>query len=177
MGVMRTAPYDSAMDATISLVSAVVAIFGACLAFWSNHDERRRRQREQASQVSGWVAPQAGAAEWQARIRNRSTLPVYNVRTVFHEMEKLPDAPNAGFGWRSVDLGVPASRESTICVLPPETDGDVPVHEEFKWLYSSPTDRTCVVSISFTDAARHHWEGDEHGVLRRATESREVRTA
>jgi hypothetical protein len=167
MEFLLTAPYDSAMGAAnvISLVSAVVAIFVACLAFRSNQDEQRRRRREQASLVSGWVARHDGAAEWQARIRNKSALPVYNVRTVFHEMEKLPDAPNAGFGWRDAGSAVPAPRESTICILPPEMDRDVPVPEKFKWLYDNPTDRTCVVSISFTDAAGRYWERNEHGIL------------
>jgi hypothetical protein len=142
MEVLPVAPYDSSMDTAnaISLVAAVAAVFAACFTFWSIHDDRRRRRREQASQVSGWVARKNDAAEWQALIRNQSALPVYNVRTVFHEMEKLPNAPNAGFGWRDAGLPVPAPRESIICILPPETDRDVPVPDEFKQLHGNPND-------------------------------------
>ena len=155
----------------ISIVSAVVAIFVACLAFRSNHDEHRRRLREQASQVSGWVARQSDAAGWQTRIRDKSALPVFNVRTIFHEMEKLPSAPKTGFGWRNAGPAVPAPRIDHLR-LPPEADRDVSIPEEFKWLDGNPTDRTCVVSISFTDAAGHYWERDEHGILRQASEPR-----
>jgi hypothetical protein len=178
MEVSTTAPYDSIMDATnvISLVAAAAAVLAAGFTFWSINDERRRRRREQASLVSGWVTRKGNTSEWQALIRNQSALPVYNVRTLFHEMEKLPNAPNAGFGWRAAGLAVPAPRESTICVLPPEMDRDVAVPEEFKWLYDNPTDRTCVVSISFTDAAGHYWERNEHGILRQASALRESGT-
>jgi hypothetical protein len=157
----------------ISLVAAVAAVLAACFTFWSIHDDRRRRRREQASQVSGWVARKNDAAEWQALVRNQSALPVYNVRTVFHEMEKLPNAPNAGFGWRDVAPAVRAPRESIICVLPPETDRDVPVPNEFKRLHGNPNDRTCIVSISFTDAAGRYWERNEHGILRQVSAFRE----
>lgn len=165
--VTTTAPYDSAMDVTnvISLVAAVSAISAACFAFWSIYDDQRLRRREQANLVSGWVGRTDNAPEWYAIIRNQSALPVYNVRTLFREMEKLPNAPNAGFGWRDAGPAVQAPRGSTIRILPPETDRDVTVPPEFKWHYKNPTDRTCVVSISFTGAAGHDWQRNEHGML------------
>lgn len=78
-----------------------------------------------------------------------------------------------GFGWRDAGPAVPAPRESTICVLPPETDRDLSVPEEFKRLYGNLNDRTCIVSISFTDATGHYWERNEHGILRQASALRQ----
>jgi hypothetical protein len=87
----------------VSLVSAVAAAGSAGFAYWSIHDDRKRRRREQATKVSGWVAREHGDSPWQARIRNHSDLPVYDVRVCFHEMERLAHSPAVGSAWRVAD--------------------------------------------------------------------------
>jgi hypothetical protein len=132
-------------------------------------EDRDRRLQEQAAKVSGWVAREDSGARWQARIRNQSGLPVYNVRTTFHEMKRRTPAPEVGPAWDVVDT-VEAPRDFVICVLPPDDNRDVPVPQKVREEFGRVSDRTCVISITFTDAAGNHWGRNEHGILRQIPE-------
>lgn len=91
--------------------------------------------------MSGWMHEEGKT--WQARVRNGSPLPVYDLRVSFHQMVKAEIAPVEGPAWRSAD-SVLAPRESTVCVFPPDTDRDIPLPEEYAKRFTSATDRTCV---------------------------------
>jgi len=162
----------SLIDATIlttiaTVVLAVGAIVTGLFAYFGLHAQAAEGRR-QAVTVSGWMYEEG--TTWQARVRNGSPLPVYDLRVRFHRMEKAEHAPVAGPAWRSAD-SVLAPRESTVCVFPPDTDRDIPLPEKYAKGFASATDRTCVVSITFTDAAGRYWRRDEHGKLQQIRQS------
>lgn len=70
-----------------------------------------------------------------------------------------------GEGWEPVLLGDPPPREETVCVFPPDSLRSVSVPETVRALLPELSDRTCVVSIEFTDAAENEWERDPRGAL------------
>jgi hypothetical protein len=120
-------------------------------------DEQRRSQ---AATVTAWIELQPEDGLWKAHIRNASDLPIFDVRTFFHEIRKKP-----GEGWEPILQGEPPPRDETICVFPPNADRLIAVPEKVHALFQELTDRTCVVSIEFTDAAENRWERDPRGAL------------
>jgi hypothetical protein len=78
----------------------------------------------------------------------------------FHEIRKQPVE-----GWVPILIGDPPPRQETICVFPPKHSRSVTVPDEIRILFPDFSDRTCVVSIEFTDAAERHWERDARGGL------------
>jgi hypothetical protein len=130
-------------------------------------DQRKQaaeeERRSQAAKVTTWLARSDDDGAWEARIRNASDLPIFDVRTFFHKIHKVNPTPGGG-NW------VPAGQEATppdetICVFPPQADRVVAVPENARKMFGEPTDRTYVASIEFTDAAGHHWERDARGTL------------
>lgn len=126
-------------------------------------EERERdadeQRRSQAAKVTAWIErPEDGT--WKAHIRNASDLPIFDVRTFFHEIRKKPDE-----GWDTIPQGGPPPRDETICVFPPNADRLIAVPEKVWALFQELTDRTCVVSIEFSDAAENRWERDPRGTL------------
>jgi hypothetical protein len=85
-------------------------------------------------------------------------------------MVKAAQAPAAGPAWRTAE-SILAPRESTICVFPPGPDRYISLPVEYAARFSEATDRTCVVSITFTDAAGKYWRRDEHGKLQKIRRS------
>lgn len=55
--------------------------------------------------------------------------------------------------------------DQIICVFRPESDRTVPAPEKVQEMFGQVNDRTCVVSIEFTDAKGSHWERDPRGAL------------
>jgi len=136
-------------------------------------EERRQaaeeERRSQAVKVTAWLARSDTADTWEARIRNASDLPIFDVRTFFHKIHKIDPIPGGG-NWVPVgQIGTPP--DETICVFPPETDRVVAVPENVQDMFGELTDRTYVVSIEFTDAAGNHWERNARGALVPADDS------
>jgi hypothetical protein len=122
--------------------------------------EAEAQRRSQAARVTAWIARTDAAGSWEARIRNASDLPIFDVRTFFHAIHKNP----VRGGWDPVGQGGPPPDE-TICVFPPQTDRSVAVPEKVQAIFGEVTDRTYVVSVEFTDAAGNSWERDPRGAL------------
>jgi hypothetical protein len=122
------------------------------------------QRRSQAARVTAWLARSAPGEPWEARIRNDSDLPIFDVRTFFHKIHKV-ESVSGGGDWEPVGQGgVPP--EEHVCVFPPKTDRSLKVPGAVREMFSGEiTDRTCVVSIEFTDAAGGHWERDARGAL------------
>lgn len=147
---------------------AVGAVTAALFAYFGLRAQSAEARRRQAVTVSGWMHQEGST--WKAHVRNGSSLPVYDLRVCFHRMVKAAQAPAAGPAWRTAE-SVMAPRESTICVFPPGIDRDIPLPEEYAERFAGATDRTCVVSITFTDAAGKYWRRDEHGKLQQIRRS------
>lgn len=128
-----------------------------------NRKQADEQRRSQAAKVTAWLC-RTEDESWKACIRNASDEPVFDVLTSFHAIQKKP-----GEGWESFGQEeVP--RDEIICVFPPSTDRSVVVPEKVRALlqkvnHQELTDRTCVVSITFTDAGERRWQRDPRGAL------------
>jgi hypothetical protein len=118
-----------------------------------------QQRRSQAAKVTAWIE-RVEDGSWKAHIRNASDLLIFDVRTFYHEIRKKP-----GEGWDTILQGGPPPRDETICVLPANADRLRAVPEKVRALFQELTDRTCVVSIEFTDAAENRWERNPRGAL------------
>lgn len=111
--------------------------------------------RSQAAKVTAWLARSDAADAWEARIRNASDLPIFDVRAFFHKIHRIDPVPGGG-NWVPVgQVGTPP--DEIICVFPPQADRVVAIPEDVRKMFGELTDRTYVVSIEFTDAAGNHW--------------------
>lgn len=120
-------------------------------------------RRSQAAKVTAWLARSDAADAWEARIRNASDLPIFDVRAFFHKIHRIDPVPGGG-NWVPVgQVGTPP--DEIICVFPPQADRVVAIPEDVRKMFGELTDRTYVVSIEFTDAAGNHWERDARGDL------------
>jgi hypothetical protein len=156
--------------AALAFFALLTAIF-AGLAFRKQRQEvgvlqgeatsrAEEEQRSQAAKVTAWLEPPEHDGRWEAHIRNDSDLCIFDVRVFFHEIHKEPVK-----GWKPILIGEPPPREETICVFPPKHSRSVAVPDKIRALFSEFSDRTCVASIEFTDAAEKHWERDARGEL------------
>jgi hypothetical protein len=125
-------------------------------------DAEEQRQR-QAAMVTAWIARSDAADTWEARIRNASDLPIFDVRAFFHKIHRIDPVPGGG-NWVPVGQ-VATPPDEIICVLPPHTDRVVPIPQDARRVLGQLNDRTYVASIEFTDAAGNHWERDPRGAL------------
>jgi hypothetical protein len=122
-----------------------------------------KERRSQAAKVTAWLARSDAADAWEARIRNASDLPIFDVRAFFHKIHRIDPVPGGG-NWVPVgQVGTPP--DEIICVFPPQADRVVAIPEDGRKMFGELTDRTYVVSIEFTDAAGNHWERDARGDL------------
>jgi hypothetical protein len=120
-------------------------------------------RRSQAAKVTAWLAPSDAVGAWEARIRNASDLPIFDVRTFFHKLHKVDPVPGGG-NWVSVGQ-VEVPPDQIICVFRPKSDRTVAAPEKVQEMFGEVNDRRCVVSIEFTDANGSHWERDPRGAL------------
>ena len=156
-----------------AIATAVLAAFAIVTAWYARKaflkqsqevsDIQKREFRRQAAKVTAWLErPKDGP--WEARIRNDSDQAIFDVLTSFHAIQRKP-----GEGWEPAGQEeVP--RDEIICVFPPRTNRSVAVPEKVRAFlqevtHQEVTDRTCVVSITFTDAAEIRWERDPRGAL------------
>lgn len=127
-------------------------------------DQRKRsdeeERRSQAAKVTAWLERPVHDGPWEIRIRNDSDLCIFDVRVFFHEIRK-----HSVEGWEPILIGEPPPRDETICVFPPKHSRSVAVPDKIQALFPEFSDRTCVVSIEFTDAAENKWERDPRGAL------------
>lgn len=127
--------------------------------------EAEKQRRGQAATVTGWLdmreADQKLRPRWLACIRNASGESVFDVRVFFHLIHR-----EGGPGWVPVGQGGPPPSE-TAPVLPPMTDLPVEIPQRVHDMFGRipVSDRTCVVSFEFTDAAGNRWERDPRGAL------------
>jgi hypothetical protein len=175
----RTVPFMSTdLSGEIAAVAtAVLAFFAlltaifAGLAFSKQRQEvgvlqqearsrYEKEQRSQAAKVTAWLERQENAGPWEVHVRNDSDLCIFDVRVYFHAIRKQPVE-----GWEPIFVGERSPREETICVFPPKHSRPVVVPDKIRALFSEFSDRTCVASIEFTDAAERHWERDPRGRL------------
>ncbi len=135
-------------------------------------EERKRqaesRQRAQAVRVTAWFALDPDplrtvnvGPQWKALVRNASTDPVFDVRVFFHQIQ-----PQASGAWVLTDAGGPPPHQA-LPVLAPETDRHIDMPDKVRAMFGvNPlSDRTCVVSVEFTDAAGNRWHRDPRGAL------------
>jgi hypothetical protein len=124
--------------------------------------EAEEQRRKQAARVTAWFGTgETPMGFFQgARVRNASAEPVYEVRVFFHLLHETD-----GRGHVPVGQGGPP-RETTP-VLPPGEDRFVPIPAKVEAMFGNipVNDRTCTVSIEFTDAAGNRWERDPRGAL------------
>jgi hypothetical protein len=88
-------------------------------------------------------------------------MPVYEMRIFFHLIHETDSG-----GRVPVGQGGPPPRETTP-VLPPGEDDFIPVPAKVEAMFGNipVNDRTCTVSIEFTDAAGNRWQRDPRGAL------------
>jgi hypothetical protein len=53
-------------------------------------------RRSQVAKVTAWLARSDTVDTWEARIRNASDLPIFDVRTFFHKIHKIDSVPGGG---------------------------------------------------------------------------------
>jgi hypothetical protein len=82
---------------------------------------------------------------------------------VLPQLHKVEPAPGGDY-WVSVGQ-VEVPPDQIICVFRPESDRTVPAPEKVQEMFGQVNDRTCVVSIEFTDANGSDWERDPRGAL------------
>jgi hypothetical protein len=125
-------------------------------------DEEERRG--QAAKVTAWLKRSADDGPWKAHIRNDSDLCIFDVRVFFYEICKQPVE-----GWNPILIDDSPAREETICVFPPKHSRSVTVPDNIRASFQEFSDRTCTVSIEFTDAAERRWKRDARGGLALST--------
>jgi hypothetical protein len=116
-------------------------------------DEQRLKQ---TGRVTAWFGTGETPMGWfqGARIRNASDEPVYEIRVFFHLMHETD-----GSGRVPVGQGGPPPREITP-VMPPGEDRFLPIPANVEAMFGNipVDDKTCTVSIEFTDATGNRWE-------------------
>lgn len=133
----------------------------------ASREQRERgaeeQRRKQAARVTAWFSSEETPAGFVggARIRNASDQPVYDVRVFFHLLHEV------GSGHVPVGQAGPPPRETTP-VVPSGEDRFIPIPaivQQTLFGTATANDRTCAVSIEFTDAAGNRWTRDPRGAL------------